>query len=102
MWRVVMGDWEGRGRLWREGRLLGAVVVRGVREEGFGCDGAEIMGGRGEGGGECRWWVVWWEGKAKVGQRVAKGALPASLLRRLGDFDWRFFPADVLGMGWFV
>ena len=40
--------------------------------------------------------------EAEVGQRVAKGALAASLLRRLGDFDLRFFPADVLGMGWFV
>ena len=53
-----------------------------------------------EGGGRKR--VVWWcggRGKAKVGQRVAKGALAASLLRRLGDFDLRFFPADVLEMG---
>ena len=33
-----------RGRGWRQGRLLGAVVVRGVREGELGCDGAEIMG----------------------------------------------------------
>ena len=36
--------------------------------------------------------------EAKVGQRVAKGALAASLLRRLGDFDLRFFLADALEM----
>ncbi len=39
--------------------------------------------------------VVGWEGKRP---RVAKGALAASLLRRLGDFDLRFFLADVLEM----
>ena len=56
---VVRGDGGlgTRGRGWRQGRLLGAVVVRGVREEGFGCDGAEIMGGgrrEEESGGCCQ------------------------------------------------
>ena len=57
-WRAVMGDWEGRGRLWREGRLLGAVVVRGAKGKGVGCDDAEIVGDRvreeeSAGGGWC-------------------------------------------------
>ena len=56
---VARGD-GGLGRTtrgWRQGCLLGAVVVRGVREEGFGCDGAEIMGGgrrEEESGGCCQ------------------------------------------------
>ena len=97
---VVRGDWEGRGGLWREGRLLGAVVVRGVREEGFGCVGVEIMGGgrREEESGV----VVWWEGEGQGWAKGGKGRTLALARRRLGNFDLRFFLTDVLEMGWVV
>ena len=70
---------------------------------------------RGEGGGIRLCWrgehggtrggrkrVVWWcggRGKAKVEE---EGRLMPLARRRLGDFDLRFFLADVLEMGWFV
>ena len=54
--------------------------------------------GKGGGGGEeWRWW-----GEGEGGRGWAKGALAASLLRRLGDFDLRFFLADALEMGCLV
>ncbi len=54
---------------------MGFVVEYGEREEGFGCDVVEIMGGGVEGGLE--WWGRVGGEEAEVGQRVAKG--PGSL-----------------------
>ena len=76
---------------------MGFVVEYGEREEGFGCDGVEIMGERGEGGRE-------WCGGGREGKwpRLGKGWRLPLARHRPGDFDLRFFIADVLGMGWFV
>ena len=70
-----------RGRGWREGCLLGFVVARGAKEEGFSCDGVEIMGGGWrveESGG----WCGGREG-AKVGPRWEMGGRPLPLSRGL-------------------
>ena len=77
---------------------MGAVVECGTREEGFGCVGVENMG---EGWGEEESDVVWCggRGKAKVGEEGWR--LPLAP-RRLGNFDLRFFLADVLEMSCLV
>ena len=66
-----------RGRGWREGCLLGFVVARGAKEEGFSCDGVEIMGGgwRVEESGV----VVAEGGEVEVGQRAAAALTPRRL-----------------------
>ena len=75
LWCAVMGDGKDGARVER-GRLLWFVVARGKREEGLGCDGAEIMGGgwREEESGV----VVWWEGEGQGWAKGGKGC-PGSL-----------------------
>ena len=76
---------------------MGDVVEYGKREDGFGCVGVESMGEgwrvEKSGGG------VGEKGKAKVGEEGWR--LPLAP-RRLGNFDLRFFLADVLEMSCLV
>ena len=96
LWRVVMGDGEGRGE-GGEGVVYWGLLLCGGRGRGSSVVMARKSWGK-EGG---RRRVVWWWGGGRW-PRLGKGWRLPLARHRLGDFDLRFFLADVLEMGWVV
>ena len=98
-WCAVMGDWEGRG-----GEVGRGVVYCGLLlSVGRGRRDSVVMAWRTweAGGGRRRVPVVWCWGEGG-GQGWAKGGCWPLSWRRPGDFDLRFFLADVLEMSCLV